>query len=949
MTNATIFENNSTSNDEINKQNCNATGDSQNCTDSTVEVPKADCSNSNDTDCNAPVTTEANQAIDTKKNQIGDSDTVLKYVYKKDEKTNNPNKSTGHPKNSINRRKRSTDDGNESPLPSKIVKPAAVNYETAHGVPTAEPFHRPPHTLSGANLADFSIQTNHDHKPIQHSPEKDSSEIGNDNDKSNESRVSGENTPNDSAERPVQDSQESGEHQDYRKHRGENGEDARDYPQHAKSSGESNDDDKSSARDESDEYRDQQNRLTSQEVNSSGERQAFRNNKPSHEQEDSREHANYNNKLPSRPYDESAELNNYKSVKPRGEYNNNRDVQDFNNHDRNNNGERGNYNRKPIQYENSSEEDYRNKKPSPNNSDEREHRGNINTSSAKDSSNEREDYKNSKPSRESDRSEPSRGYDRSNERADYINRTPDRDSSNERRDDKPSSEYSNSEEISKERDSAGEKKKNSFGSTDNGPINNAKFLAPQFLSKEASDEQAKTGPNSAESDSSETHERNNYKRNQPHIQKSTEYKQDDSSRENKRLDYQNDKINFNDKPTLSLESSSSKSSSESDEDELKTEDKQPPFANKFGIKLPQNGNLISTDPKKAVEILPLTTAIPQLDDAKPLITLPNDEEIVKPKINRLGNKLIHINDGEVKPVVEIHAENDNESSEENTKSSNSDEADSLESLLGVKGSENLQADSQSDKLLGQQETPQGDVKQQFERIPLNYKHDDKNDNKDTEAPKEEKSEVTKDEGTVDVFAPDDVKYDANLNIKFDDLAIKLPEIKLPDDILSYTQDSYPYNDKKESKHDSQKYGEPQYYYNHDDKVRTRQDKNKKDKDNDDTSAEAEDEEDDKPESNYYDYYGHKPEKSNYKRKDSERKGEEDENEDLYEKFVRERFGKRGTFEKRSEKLESAALSPHLYDTVKSILKKTADIDEQAKKSGDPNANYMWTLEYGEKL
>lgn len=938
MTNATIFENNSTSENGNIQQNCNTTGDSQNCTVSTVLVPINDCSNK--TDCNVPVTTEANHSNDTKKNQIGNSDTVLKYVYKKDDKTNILNKSTGHPKNSINRRKRSTDDPNDSPLPSKIVKPTAVNYETAHGAPTGEIIHRPPNTISGANLADFSIQTVHDGKQNQASPAKDSSEHENDNDKSNESKVTGEYTPNNSAEKSVSDSEESGENQDYRKLRGDSGDNAHEYPERIKPTGESNDDNKSLVRDE---YHDQRNRPNSQEADSSGERgAAYRNNKPNYEEDNSRENADYNTKQPSRLYDESGEVNNYKNLKPRGEYHNNRDEQDISVR----NGERENYkNGKPIQYENSSEEEYTNNKPSPGhyNSDEREHRENINTSSAEDGSNEHDNYKNKKASGESDpsserakhrSSEHSRGYDSSNERGDYVDRAPVRDSSSHRRNDKLSSEYSNSEVISKETNLTGEKTEKSFGNKVNAPINSEKFLTAQFLSKEASDEQTKS--NSAESDSSETHDRNNFKRIKPNLEKSTEYKQDDSSQENQRLTYQNnEKNNFNVKPKLNLESSS-KSSSESDEDD----------SNQFGIKLPQTGNLISDDPKKAVEILPLTTALPQLaSNSKPPS---NDENVLNPKINRLGNKLIHINDGEVKPVVEIHAENDNESSEE-SKSSNSDESDSLESLLGVKGSENLQDNSQSDKLVREHEAQQGDVKQQFERIPLNYKHDDNNNNKVTEAPKEEKSEVTKDEGTLNVFAPEDVKYDANLNIKFDDLAIKLPEIKLPDDILSYTHDNYPFHDKKESKQSSESYDKPGHYYNQDNKAGTRQDKNEKDKSNDNDSGEQNDRDDYKPESNYYDYYGHKPEKSNYKRKDSDGKGEEDEDEDLYEKFVRERFGKRGTFEKRSEKLEAAALSPHLYDTVKSILKKTADIDEQAKKSGDPNANYMWTLEYGEKL
>ncbi|KOB73066.1 Uncharacterized protein OBRU01_11354 [Operophtera brumata] len=179
-----------------------------------------------------------------------------------------------------------------------------------------------------------------------------------------------------------------------------------------------------------------------------------------------------------------------------------------------------------------------------------------------------------------------------------------------------------------------------------------------------------------------------------------------------------------------------------------------------------------------------------------------------------ANEPTHINDGEVKPVVEINSEADSiESSEGNSSLNN----ESLETLTGVKEDSN----EKYDKLQESRDT--GDVKQQFERIPLDYRHKHK---KDAKA-----------------------------------------------------------KDSEQNKHSE----------------------------NEDDEAEEEDD-------------------------------------DPYEKFVRERFGKRDTFAKRSEKIRDlGAHNPQLYKTVRNILDKTKNVKSEAAKSGDPNAAYMWTLEYGEKL
>lgn len=365
--------------------------------------------------------------------------------------------------------------------------------------------------------------------------------------------------------------------------------------------------------------------------------------------------------------------------------------------------------------------------------------------------------------------------------------------------------------------------------------------------------------------------------------------------------------------------------------------------NKNGKVESLNDNRDNSDPNSAVEIISSNDAKPntQNHDVLQLVTS------IHTPLKEYANKLVQINDGEVRPVVEIHTEQDDNSNEENNKGELNN-SESLESILN--GKEPQSEDHQSGKIVANKEVNTGDVKQQFERIPLNYNHAQKTEKTETskDSPKDDISKVenspkkeihTKNsDGTLEAFAP----KDENVNIKFDDLHIQLPEINLPKDILAFTKAHSPFHD--ENNYDEDK--KSQYPYDHSQNYKSREQNKKKQEDDDDDDDGDNKDNEDYPA--YYGYYGGESEKNqDYKKKNDE--DVDDEDEDLYEKFVRERFGKRGTFEKRSEKLEERPLNPHLTKTIQNILKKTADIDEQAKKSGDPNAGYMWTLEYGENL
>ncbi|CAK1579275.1 unnamed protein product [Parnassius mnemosyne] len=294
-------------------------------------------------------------------------------------------------------------------------------------------------------------------------------------------------------------------------------------------------------------------------------------------------------------------------------------------------------------------------------------------------------------------------------------------------------------------------------------------------------------------------------------------------------------------------------------------------------------------------------------------------------------KQTHINDEEVKPVVELNIES-NESSEEIPDEHNNSNSKSNDKLVSIPSNNFYE---NNDKMSSRSaDLDKINVKQQFERIPLNYNHakkENKDNNNDSHKDKilhnfgEIPDNVKNMEGTIDTLSPKEHKYDDKLNINFHDLTIKLPEIKLPEDILAYA------------------YEEPTYEKNLDNdnnKEKTIHD------DNDENSHENKNKEE------KYDYEFYKPNtKYNYRDGNGEINNDDEDEEDLYDKFVRERFGK-DSLRKRLEKnqmLKQESGDTKLHYKIKNILKKTKDIQKQAAQSGDPYANYMWTLEYGENL
>lgn len=288
----------------------------------------------------------------------------------------------------------------------------------------------------------------------------------------------------------------------------------------------------------------------------------------------------------------------------------------------------------------------------------------------------------------------------------------------------------------------------------------------------------------------------------------------------------------------------------------------------------------------------------------------------------------HINDEEVKPVVEIYKESDEISEEISNNNSYRKDNNRIVLAGDDKSVSEENISTRDDKL------EKVDVKQQFERIPLNYNHAKKQSKtkiktknvEKTEIPASETETFKQEKNNEGSFSPIDHTYDDNLNIKFHDLTIKLPEIKLPDDILSFD------------------YGKPIYY------KEEKTDKEKK-KDyfdyEDENSNEKKSEKEIAQEDDSYKYHSKEDEYNNEDKNNKVTMNEQDK-EDLYDKFVRERFGKKPL--KQSENLQNYEHgNPILHNKIKNILKKTANIHKQAEKSGDPNANYMWTLEYGEKL
>ncbi|XP_045496912.1 putative uncharacterized protein DDB_G0289963 [Colias croceus] len=268
--------------------------------------------------------------------------------------------------------------------------------------------------------------------------------------------------------------------------------------------------------------------------------------------------------------------------------------------------------------------------------------------------------------------------------------------------------------------------------------------------------------------------------------------------------------------------------------------------------------------------------------------------------------IVNINDGEVKPVIEQNIEDDSSESSEELKSSH------------------LKVDNPQEQKDGDVENKKVDLKQQFERIPLDYKHVEAESNEQTESPISNNDSVgEKNKEVASDPPPGNEKFDDNLNIKFGDISIKLPDIKLPDDILSFNYEDPLYE--KVKSENSYSHKEPdQRKINNNYDYRDNFSQNYKNKDASHSTDEEEEEENDDDDDD-----------------------DKNDDEDLYEKFVRERFGKR----KSKEEKKSKYITPNaeLYKTLQNVLKKTEKIQQEAEKSGDPNAGYAWTLEYGQKL
>ncbi|GBP68370.1 Thyroid peroxidase [Eumeta japonica] len=322
-------------------------------------------------------------------------------------------------------------------------------------------------------------------------------------------------------------------------------------------------------------------------------------------------------------------------------------------------------------------------------------------------------------------------------------------------------------------------------------------------------------------------------------------------------------------------------------------------------------------------------------------------EINEQKAN-YDTKPVHIDDDKIKPVIERNEES-NESSEESgdLKLYNADKPQ-LENKAFTPPFIDLQQNNYNP--VTEKKGKKVNVKDEFERIPLNYNHDknnatqdDKNDKEVTpkkngkptkfEQPEEFTQPPPNEETTEFVLPEHPVVYDDKLHYKFSDVTVKLPEIKLPDDVLAYNY----YDDEPKQKQNKKQQKQPKFfYYDHDD-----------DSEENQRNSQYNDEPD------YHDskYNSNDREKDNYRKhpQKEEKEEESDEEEDLYEKFVRERFGKRGTFQRRSEELRALPQDITLRDTIKKVLKKAQETSKEAEKSGDPNAGYMWTLEYQQPL
>ncbi|XP_061385408.1 DNA ligase 1-like [Danaus plexippus] len=298
-------------------------------------------------------------------------------------------------------------------------------------------------------------------------------------------------------------------------------------------------------------------------------------------------------------------------------------------------------------------------------------------------------------------------------------------------------------------------------------------------------------------------------------------------------------------------------------------------------------------------------------------------------VDSTNAKQVKINDDEIKPVIELNNEDSSSQSEEVSKEYRESEEIKPRDEYIKKNLKNIGVKD----LLSTSKTLNEDVKSQFERIPENYKHTNAKSDSTEEPPSHKNND---EEGTLDILTPDNHEYDKDLNIKFSDLSIKLPEIKLPKDILAYTHKEGEDDDKDQKRklEDTEEEQDDEEEEEHHENSKY-EGKSKENKDN------------------FYQFYSYPQDEDSSEEPKKKNKGYfnyRDSGEDLYEKFVRERFGKSGNLKSRSEKLinyEPIMQNKNLYQSVQKVLKRTNQIEKEAQDSKDPN--YMWTLEYGGKL
>lgn len=211
--------------------------------------------------------------------------------------------------------------------------------------------------------------------------------------------------------------------------------------------------------------------------------------------------------------------------------------------------------------------------------------------------------------------------------------------------------------------------------------------------------------------------------------------------------------------------------------------------------------------------------------------------------------------------------------------------------------------------------------------------------------------VTESEGTLDTLSPKTNEFDENLKIKFGDVNIKLPEIKLPKDILSYSNEDQFSKDKIKSKHYTYAPLEPKEKSQGNPENINHYDPTDAAKYSDQPKPKG-----DKP-ADEYDFFASYINKPHDESHDDAHSGDIEDGEDLYERFVRERFGRKDSFKERSEKLKEKKDSENkpitknkeLFNNIQKAIKRAEEVQKEAQKSKDPKANYLWTLEYGEKL